>query len=128
MGRAQPAGERGGFTKDVTRPLWGARTAVGVAEGEEQIAAPLAIATSKLQRLERSLVQLRSLLVRQALRGVLGGGSCVAHRLLDVSGGARLEQVVGDLRQVRLEVFGEQVPDRRGDAVVEPQPAAGCEA
>ena len=77
----------------------------------------------QLARPQRGAVVLRRLLPRQQAVGAPGGGEREVDRPLGLLDRRRLREVVGELRQVRVEVGAAQARDRLADAAVQPRPA-----
>ena len=77
---------------------------------------------------ERALVEPRRLLVGELDDGALRGPRRVVDRPLGAALGRGLQEVVGDLREVRLELVGVALLERLGDDEVQPRAARRAEA
>ena len=77
---------------------------------------------------DRALVQARRLLVGELADGALRGARGVVDRALGAALAGGLQEVVGDLGEVRLEVVAVGVLERLGGEQVQPRAAVGAEA
>ena len=94
-----------------------------IPEGQEQLAGPLLVARL-LEHPEGAAVVAGGLLKGELRGGTVAGRRGVARRLVG-PGRAAQEEVVSQLRQVRLRVAGVQLLERVADLPVEADPARG---
>src|SRR5262249_44487873 len=118
---SQALGDPGRLAHPLPRLLEAARAPLGLAELEKQLTPPsLVWLFLELQRLERPLVVDRRVLVSELRVRTVAGARGVVDGLGDVAARQRLEEVVRQLREVRLGVARVEHLQHLADAVVAP--------
>ena len=121
---AQHARRGGGGLERGPRRRLHAGAVLGGALREQQLGAHRILeGAGQLARAQRRAVVLRGLLPGELAVGAARGGEREVDRALGLLDRGGLREVVGELRQVRIEVGAAQARDRLADAAVQARPA-----